>query len=325
MTSERGINQVFVGGSGRSGTTITGFILGKHADIWNTLPREIRFLSDPGGLLDLTLGGASRIQYLEEAFAPKRTGRDRLTEIALKIARSERKPEDTNLDQFLEKMRGKWWYRIGPDGGPRGFHRGFDHEFFLATVDKFEANFASNNLLAAQSLVSDLLDVKAQSQKASTWVDTTPLNAENAHRLVEMLPGAKVVHLVRDGRDTVSSVLTKNWGPEKPKEALQWWFDRTMRAHLSLARCPQAQVIEVNLDELITDDRDAQLKRLFNFLGHEPDAAVKFYFSENVNGDRGNQGRWRKDISPAILKDFDETYAVMHAELVAAGVPMRAL
>jgi hypothetical protein len=106
---------------------------------------------------------------------------------------------------------------------------------------------------------------------------------------------------------------------------LQWWFDRTMRAHLSLARCPQAQVIEVNLDELITDDRDAQLKRLFNFLGHEPDAAVKFYFSENVNGDRGNQGRWRKDISPAILKDFDETYAVMHSELVAAGVPMRAL
>lgn len=323
MTSAPEIQQVFVGGSGRSGTTITGFILGKHAKIWNTLPREVRFMSDPGGLLDLTLGAETRIQYLTDSHMPENSGRAKLKELLLKARRSDRKPEDTNLEEFLEKMRGKWWYRSGPDGGPRGFHRGYNHEQFLDVVAQFEAEYPANHRKAAQDFVARLLGDKAKSLGADTFVDTTPLNAENAHRTLDLLPHAKAIHLVRDGRDTVSSVLTKNWGPDQPMYALKWWYDRTMRAHLSIQRCPADQVLEVNMDDLITYDRDAQLQRLFAFLGYEPDASVRTFFAENVNADRGNQGRWRKDISPAILKEFDETYANMHAKLLAAGVPLR--
>ncbi|MEY3407609.1 MAG: hypothetical protein RL038_670 [Actinomycetota bacterium] len=323
MTNAPEINQVFVGGSGRSGTTITGFILGKHAKIWNTLPREVRFMSDPGGLLDLALGADTRIQYLTSAPDAERTGRAKLKEVLLKVRGSSKKPEDTNLAEFLDKMRGKWWYRTGPDGGPRGFHRGYNHEQFLEVVAQFEAEYAANPIVASQDFVARLLGDKAKSLGAETFVDTTPLNGENAHRIIQLLPHAKAIHLVRDGRDTVSSVLTKNWGPDQPIYALKWWYDRTLRAHLSAERCPSNQVLEVNMDDLITYDRDAQLNRLFNFLGYEPDASVKTFFAENVNADRGNQGRWRKDISPAILKEFDDTYADMHAKLVAAGVPLR--
>lgn len=323
MTNAPEISQVFVGGSGRSGTTITGFILGKHAKIWNTLPREVRFMSDPGGLLDLTLGASTRIQYLTEAPDADRSGRAKLKEVLLKLRGSEKKPEDTNLEEFLDKMRGKWWYRTGPDGGPRGFHRGYNHEQFLDVVAQFEAEYPANPVVAAQDFVARLLGDKAKSLGAETFVDTTPLNGENAHRIIQLLPHAKAIHLVRDGRDTVSSVLTKNWGPDQPIYALKWWYDRTLRAHLSAERCPNGQVLEVNMDDLITYDRDAQLQRLFEFLGYQPDASVKTFFAENVNADRGNQGRWRKDISPAILKEFDETYADMHAKLVAAGVPLR--
>ncbi len=59
---------LFVGGTGRSGTTIVGKVLGAHPD-YHMIPFEIRFLTDPGGLIDLVesrtgfLGFAWRLQH----------------------------------------------------------------------------------------------------------------------------------------------------------------------------------------------------------------------------------------------------------------------
>ena len=46
---------IFVGGTGRSGTTITGRILGAHPS-YHMIPFEVRFITDKGGLCDLVEG-----------------------------------------------------------------------------------------------------------------------------------------------------------------------------------------------------------------------------------------------------------------------------
>lgn len=46
---------IFVGGTGRSGTTITGKILGSHP-AYDMIPFEVRFITDKGGLCDLMEG-----------------------------------------------------------------------------------------------------------------------------------------------------------------------------------------------------------------------------------------------------------------------------
>ncbi len=43
---------VFIGGSPRSGTTITLELLGKHSKFYASIPDEIKILTKPGGLLD---------------------------------------------------------------------------------------------------------------------------------------------------------------------------------------------------------------------------------------------------------------------------------
>jgi hypothetical protein len=59
---------LFVGGTGRSGTTIVAKVLGAHP-AYHMIPFEIRFLTDPGGLIDLVegrtgfLGFAWRLQH----------------------------------------------------------------------------------------------------------------------------------------------------------------------------------------------------------------------------------------------------------------------
>ena len=47
------VTPIFSGGSGRSGTTIIMNLLDKHESFKASLPREIRFLTDRLGLLDL--------------------------------------------------------------------------------------------------------------------------------------------------------------------------------------------------------------------------------------------------------------------------------
>jgi hypothetical protein len=49
---------VFVGGTGRSGTTVTGRLIGAHP-AYHVIPREIRFLTDRGGLCDVVEGTAT--------------------------------------------------------------------------------------------------------------------------------------------------------------------------------------------------------------------------------------------------------------------------
>ena len=46
---------LLVGGTGRSGTTVVGRLLGTHPD-WVMLPSETKFISGPGGLCDLARG-----------------------------------------------------------------------------------------------------------------------------------------------------------------------------------------------------------------------------------------------------------------------------
>lgn len=47
---------VFVGGTGRSGTTVMGDLLGKHPDVRTSTPIEIKFLANRSGLLDVVFG-----------------------------------------------------------------------------------------------------------------------------------------------------------------------------------------------------------------------------------------------------------------------------
>lgn len=321
MTTIPRVRPIFVGGSGRSGTTITGQLLGSHSQIWSTVPREVRFVTDSGGLLDLVLGARSRIQHLDERLPPEGLAKS-ITRRLASLTGSRQIREDTGLDEFLRNMRGRWWRRAGPTGTPRGLHRGFDREPFHEHLAAFEATYPRGAREAAARLVDGLLSEKAATEGATAFVDTTPPNAENAHRIIELFPHAKILHLVRDGRDSAASVVKKKWGPDRHLRALEWWYGRTLRAHRSFARCPAESVLEVNMDALVSHDRDRQLERLFAFLGYEPDDDARRFFAEKVRADKAHHGRWREDVSPKLLKQFDETYHRLHGKLIAAGVPL---
>ncbi len=313
------LQPIFVGGTGRSGSTVTGYLLGSHPAIRATTPREIRFLTDRGGLLDVALGSKGRPGPSVHASPGKVSGARRLVGHALN-----KKPVNdfASSSAFLRNMYGPWWERESPEGEPRGLHRGIDAADLHAALQRFDATIGKDRRGASTTLLHELLDEQARVVGAQAWAETTPQNAENAHRIVELLPQAKVIFMIRDGRDTAASVLQKQWGPDSAMNALAWWYQGAKRAMRSMAALGPEQGLTVRLCKLINTDRQESLQRLFDFVGYDVDPAVQEYFDTRMSRGRAHVARWRRGIPTDKVGAFETRYAEMWEELTTMGLDL---
>lgn len=286
---------IFTGGTGRSGTTVLGTLLGKHSQVWATLPRELRFLTDRFGLLDLTIGGTAP-SLLPSAI------KERL---------------------FLRRLNGEWWYRVGPDGHERGLHRGVLPQEFERAQQQFR-NSHESLPNRSRSLIG-MVDQAARRNQASMWVDTSPANAMNANRLISLLPNALVIHVVRDGRDACASVVSRKWGPNDPLSALDWWRKRMLLSHRGISAAPKSQTMNLVLEDLLAHEREQSYKDLLRFLGLADEPEMREFFNRQMTAERGHIGRWKEDIPKDLRGKFQDQYAHVWTELNSQGVPLAPL
>ena len=109
---------VFVGGTGRSGTTIVADLLNNHPDVRSSLPIELKFTTNAGGLLDLTFGSqfAPTKENTPIPFYNIRTRRDR----KIREVEKDRKA----LIALEAKINSTWWDIDAPPPHGRGLVSG---------------------------------------------------------------------------------------------------------------------------------------------------------------------------------------------------------
>lgn len=274
---------IFVGGTGRSGTTIGGKLLGHHRDVGSTNPRELRFIASMGGLADAYAGACT--------------------------------PE-----QVVENLRAHWYVRIKPSGARSGLFRRVNEDELQYLADMYVAAFADDPYSASRRFAETIISSRTRRDPESRWVDTTPANARNADRVLALFPEGRVVHMMRDGRDVAASFVSKSFGPSEVFAALDAWRDRMIEAHEAEQRCPAGRVLRVDLDALSVTDRDATLGELLAFLDLSDDPKLRSWFEANVIAKQANAGRWRKDYDDETARKIDERYASIISELDARGV-----
>jgi len=267
---------VFVGGTGRSGTTVTGRIIGAHPR--HALVKvEAKFISARGGLCDLALGA-------------------------------------TDIDVFENRILGRW-FRPRLEGG---LFRIMDEEPIRAALPALRGRVGSEPWLAAAAFAHALLDPIAAAAGAEAWVEMDPGNIFRGDELLRMFPNMRLVHSVRDGRDVAASVTPLPWGPNDLDAALDWWADKLDRAFDASDRLPADRILVVQMENLISRDRDAQYARLRDFLGRDDDPAMRAWFDEHVSETRSHIGRWRNDVPADRIASF-----VAHHERLAADLRAR--
>jgi Sulfotransferase family len=89
---------------------------------------------------------------------------------------------------------------------------------------------------------------------AQRWVDHTPMNVGFAPTLLAAFEDAPMVHIVRDPRAVVASVLPLDWGPATARAGARWWLSVIAMGLAAEAAFPQ-RLVRVRYEDLVRDPR----------------------------------------------------------------------
>lgn len=148
------------------------------------------------------------------------------------------------------------------------------------------------------------------------WGDKRPAYIQRLDTLLRLFPDAQIIHIIRDGRDCVSSLKRMPWWKGGVIAATSTWRRAMIAGGRARRRLPADTYVEVRYEDLI-DDPEGQLRRLCAFLNEEFDAAMlephrvadvavperKVWHTQTrreVN-DRARE-RWREDLGPQELR-----------------------
>jgi hypothetical protein len=124
-------------------------------------------------------------------------------------------PQETDLfARYLEPLAEAWRWQLR--GGPEAWaRRRFKGLPAVLTTEEYTA--------IVQDFAAAIVDRAAKLRDgASVVLEKSPSTSLCASAIAELTPDAKVVHLVRDGRDVAASLLaaSEGWG--------SWWAPRTV-------------------------------------------------------------------------------------------------
>lgn len=117
-------------------------------------------------------------------------------------------------------------------------------------------------------LVDAIMRTKAQSLGKARWGDKTPFYTPSIDVLWRLFPEAKIVHLVRDGRDVLLSHKKVSWlSNSLPKIAADWRWMTTICHKVGSVRGPDF-FLEIKYEDLVRQP-EAILRQICAFLGEE--------------------------------------------------------
>ena len=297
---------VFIGGTGRSGTTVLGDLLNAHSQIRTSVPTEIKFFANRGGFLDLVFGSMESNQEDREpvSILHYRTYRQRKL-----TAQAQREKRFTELEA---KIWDKWWKidAVAPHGP--GLHAGIDREVFANLLGKHKKKLIKNPVPAAQSFLDDFIASQSDHKGEKFWAETTPMNISYAHRLIKVKPTALFIVMKRDPRDVIASLLKKDWGPTTALEGVEWIENRLKADHAALQSVPKDQQLTIHLEDLVTNKPQESYGKILDFLGIKDEPAMREFHQSNMTADNASTGRWKSEIASP---EFEAAIAAMEVRL----------
>lgn len=281
---------VFIGGTGRSGTTVLGDLLNEHSKVRTSNPTEIKFLANRGGFLDVVFGSMnSQLENREKiSIFHYRTYRQRAQKDLLQ--RRER------LEEFSEKLWQKWWQIDAPAPHGPGLHAGIEKKDLQEILNDYSRSIKKNPVKQAREFMVSFIDAQRKHKDEKYWAETTPMNISYSHRLIKLFPEAKFIVIRRDPRDVIASLLTKDWGPNSPLEGVEWIESRLRADHEALKSVPRNQILFINLEDLVTNSPQESYNQILSFLQLQDEPAMRTFHTLNMTTENASSGRWRKEI-----------------------------
>ncbi|MFT5585846.1 MAG: hypothetical protein ACI9VR_003439 [Cognaticolwellia sp.] len=217
------MHPVFIGGAGRSGTTLMVDLLGLHpqlSPVYETdfVPSLIKIIAAPAPAADR----AEAVSLLM----------DRWTAC---------------LQDRPSGKRAHERYHHGPH------YLRFTRQTAMELTDNLVAEIAGGTpWRGLQKLVLELFAEHAAADGKPYWINKNPSYVLRLPELSKLFPGMKFIHCVRDGRAVAASAMTRSWGPKTIAGAATWWSERVVEG-LLFEQAHPGQVLRVRYEALLQD------------------------------------------------------------------------
>ena len=199
--------------------------------------------------------------------------------------------------------------------------------------------FSPNNLKESfAKQLGHLLEIYRKQVGKLRLAEMTPQNVHYFKHIHSMFEDSPLVHVIRDGRDVVSSLLRQIWVDLSTGEPVEYTQDVAKAAEYwalavtdgrSFASChPRARYHEIRYEDVVLDT-ESSLQSLFEFLGEPWDPVVLDFDQQPhhvAEADRSTHngaqerplygssiGRWKNELShndKNIVKDVAGTLLI---------------
>jgi len=222
-------------------------------------------------------------------------------------------------------------------GHPRWGDFGLDPGELTGRLERLEP-------LTAAEAIRSFYRLYAAKQGKRRWGDKTPGYIRKTQPIQRVLPEARFVHMIRDGRDVALSLMPLSFGPSTVAEAAELWRKRVSAGRQQAKGANH--YLEISYEDLILQTEPV-LRRVCEFIELEFDPAMLSYHlrasdrlrekardlpkadgraqpaearmashalaSEAPRSDR--VGRWRREMDPADVATYERVAGDLLAEL----------
>jgi hypothetical protein len=258
---------IFVGGTGRSGTTILQHYLSTHSQISVSNPPEIKILTDEGGLLDLYEN--KNINNFEEyIYKIKKQTENGYYAFINSI-------EDEKINNLINELKNNFYQN------PQEFIKNFYFNLFKET-NQYMCDSSPSTIQNAHKINKLFFNSK--------FIHMFRDGRDSAYSDYEGMKNNKFYHHIKT-----------------PFDALDVWHKRIIQSFQSLNLIEKDKYINVRLEDLTVYNREFEKNKILNFLSIENENKMESFFNNQIKKERMSLGKWKNTkYAEDFNKKYDE-------------------
>lgn len=167
--------------------------------------------------------------------------------------------------------------RVGPNGAlPASAIERIRSDPGWSRLDIPDAFLDTLRGFGAREMVRRVFHRHASDQRAYRWGDKNPRYVFHVLRIARLLPEARFIHIVRDGRDVATSLVESRFGPATLPAAAARWAHRVSVARRQGSLLGPARYREISYERLVAHPGEV-LQELCGYLELEYSPAMLEY------------------------------------------------
>ncbi len=272
-------SQIFIGGVGRSGTHAIAMMLHTIPSIF--ILDEPRFLCVAGGFPSLLMEDISFGHLIENVA--------------------------THFNHFVGSYPSELWQL------PEVYTEEIIRKAFDENIPK-EARL----LTKCFHLFDTYTKLGMNAVNRTQWAVKEPGIVSQVPWAIKAFPKFKLVHMIREPKDTCCSVITQHWG----QEGLEWAaFNYQKHIRMASQGLPnegwvkERQIHIMSLENFIANP-EISVKMLLSFLEIDIEPKLVQQLIDNVDSKKSTLGRWRNDLTTAQRHLVDGTCNSLYYQFV---------